>query len=57
MEVDITDSAGLMAHVVGLSIVAGEVTEDGMHLRLSNGRFLVCMGEFVVAVVETEKPN
>lgn len=45
----------VLASVVGSEIEGSEVTNDGLHVFLSDGRTLVFAGDFVIAVVNTER--
>lgn len=41
--------------ICGLSINDGEVTEDGIHFYLSDGRILIIHGADAIYVVELDK--
>lgn len=41
----------------GTQIISGERTDDGMHVYLSDGRIMVFIGDFVMAVMVADKRN
>ena len=55
MELSTVDE--VMEHLEGSVISGGEVTEEGMHINLKDGRILVFVGEFVMGVMVLDKRN
>lgn len=45
-----TDNESFMEEIKGLSIVGGRCGEDGFHFELSDGRYLIIAGDFVMGV-------
>ncbi len=45
----------VLASVVGSEIEGSELTDEGLSVFLSDGRTLVFAGDFVIAVVNTER--
>ena len=50
MVLDLISGQELMAAIAGQRIVTGEETDDGMHLKLEDGRVLIFTGEFIVSI-------
>jgi hypothetical protein len=40
----------ICAGLAGLTILDAEVGDDGFHLRLSDGRFFIIQGNFLISV-------
>lgn len=53
MELSTVDE--VMEHLSGSIISGGEVTDEGMHIHLKDGRILVFIGEFVMGVMVLDK--
>ena len=47
----------VMEHLSGSVISAGERTDEGMHVYLEDGRVLVFVGDFVMAVMVVDKSS
>lgn len=47
----------VMEHLSGSRISGGERTDEGMHVFLDDGRILVFVGEFAMAVMIADKRN
>lgn len=47
----------LMDELTGRIIYGGDVTDDGMHIALDDGRILVITGAFVVGLVQLGKES
>lgn len=47
----------VMKELSGTQIISGERTDDGMHVHLSDGRIMVFVGDFVMAVMVVDKRN
>ena len=45
----------VMEHLSGAVIESGELTDEGMHVFLKDGRILVFMGDFVMGVLVADK--
>jgi hypothetical protein len=55
-QADITDVPGLVQAMTGLCIVGGgHEGPDGIHLELSDGRYLVITGVFVIGLCRVGK--
>ena len=54
METVYKEPVDFMASIQGFRIDGGEVTSDGMHMYLSDGRILVISGNFMVGVLTPE---
>ena len=44
----------VIASTLGHEIVGGQVTEDGVHLQLDDGRFIVVTGRFIMGICGDE---
>ena len=47
----------VMEHLSGAVIDSGERTDDGMSVRLRDGRILVFVGDFAMGVLVADKRN
>lgn len=45
-----TDEEAVVEAIRGAVIEGGELTEDGFHLQLEDGRYIIFAGEFIIAV-------
>lgn len=48
------DTDKFIGNLTGLTILGGELHEEGFHFHLSDGRTLVIVGTFVVGLTELE---
>ena len=45
----------IFREILNAQVVSGEVTEDGMHFHLSNGKLLIICGRHVIAYVQDDR--
>ena len=49
-DVNITSADHVMAKILGLRIMSGKETEDGLHMELEGGQLLIFTGPVIVAL-------
>jgi hypothetical protein len=53
-EMNIVTPQEIFAEILGAQVISCEVTDDGMHFHLGNGKLLIICGRQVIAYVEDD---
>jgi len=49
------DFPAMLDAITGRVIVGGELTDDGMHINLDDGRILIFDGDFIVGLAQINR--
>lgn len=52
---DLSTVEEVMEHLSGAVIESGELTDDGLHITLTDQRIIVFIGDFVMGVLVADK--